>query len=182
MKGDTTNSASTKETPLPPPATSTGSTSRARVQRTRVQSYKVDSEESGDEKVVVQTLGAKRTAKTVTSIVAPANKRVKVTAISADPLTSETTTTQDIKTGESEFIDLPIETINPKSEPEYSEDGGEIETVEQDDSANYGDEEGYSDMKYDDSYYTENEDTKAGVSGFNESYGDGDQSATEAQG
>jgi hypothetical protein len=83
-----------------------------------------------------------------------------------------------------EFIDLPIETtsLNPKTEPEYVEDTQEIET-EQDDDNQYVEDVTYGEEKYEESYFTEGDDNKAGVSGFSETYAtEGDQSATEAQG
>jgi predicted ribosome quality control (RQC) complex YloA/Tae2 family protein len=73
-----------------------------------------------------------------------------------------------------EFIDLPIE--NPKAEPEYVEETQEIETEQDEDQyvedVTYGEE----------SYFTEGDEKAAGVSGFSETYVEGDQTATEAQG
>ncbi|XP_055385176.1 modifier of mdg4 isoform X5 [Condylostylus longicornis] len=112
------------------------------------------------------------------------------------------TVTESKTNNETEFIDLPIE-LPTKSEPEYAEDaGGDVETVEQE--ATYVEDDSYGDMKYDESYFTENDETGANVGGsgtgtavqattstikqqqpsFSESYVSdaGDQSATEAQG
>ncbi|XP_055385177.1 modifier of mdg4 isoform X6 [Condylostylus longicornis] len=111
------------------------------------------------------------------------------------------TVTESKTNNETEFIDLPIE-LPTKSEPEYAEDaGGDVETVEQE--ATYVEDDSYGDMKYDESYFTENDETGANVGGsgtgtavqattstikqqqpsFSESYVSdaGDQSATEAQ-
>uniref|UniRef100_A0A1Q3G0Y7 BTB domain-containing protein n=1 Tax=Culex tarsalis TaxID=7177 RepID=A0A1Q3G0Y7_CULTA len=105
---------------------------------------------------------------------------------------------------EPEYVEMPIETINPKAEPEYADDPSEVEAIdaehdqeqalteheqhehdqEADDSANYVEDETYGDMsKYDESYFTEGDDAKAGASGFgSESYAEGgaaDQAAQE---
>lgn len=91
---------------------------------------------------------------------------------SGDPLDE----TEDIGTKVSEateFIDLPID--NTKAEPEYVEDTQEIETEQDEDQ--YVDEVTYGD----ESYFTEGDEKTAGVSGFSETYAEGDQT-TEAQG
>lgn len=98
-----------------------------------------------------------------------------------DPLDAEH---ESLKETGTEFIDLPIEstTLNPKTEPEYVEDTQEIET-EQDDEHQYVEDVTYGEEKYEESYFTEGDTDKAGVSGFSETYAtEGDQSATEAQG
>lgn len=98
-----------------------------------------------------------------------------------DPLDAEHETLKETGT---EFIDLPIESssLNPKTEPEYVEDTQEIET-EQDDEHQYVEDVTYGEEKYEESYFTEGDTDKAGVSGFSETYAtEGDQSATEAQG
>lgn len=56
--------------------------------------------------------------------------------------------------------------------------------MEQDqEEATYVEDESYGDMKYDESYFTENDETKAGASGFSDIYTDtGEQTGNEAQG
>lgn len=105
---------------------------------------------------------------------------------------------------EPEYVEMPIETINPKAEPEYADDPSEVEAIdaehdqeqalteheqhehdqEADDSANYVEDETYGDMsKYDESYFTEGDDAKAGASGFgSESYAEGGAADQAAQG
>uniref|UniRef100_A0A1Q3EZZ7 Putative modifier of mdg4 n=1 Tax=Culex tarsalis TaxID=7177 RepID=A0A1Q3EZZ7_CULTA len=104
---------------------------------------------------------------------------------------------------EPEYVEMPIETINPKAEPEYADDPSEVEAIdaehdqeqalteheqhehdqEADDSANYVEDETYGDMsKYDESYFTEGDDAKAGASGFgSESYAEGGAADQAAQ-
>ncbi|XP_003736336.2 modifier of mdg4-like isoform X15 [Drosophila pseudoobscura] len=55
---------------------------------------------------------------------------------------------------EAEYIDLPME-LPTKAEPEYSEDHGDAAG---DGDATYVEDDTYGDMRYDDSYFTENED------------------------
>lgn len=107
----------------------------------------------------------------------------------------------DKSIGEPEFIDMPIE-LPTKSEPEYEqEETGEVETIEHEteheheqehedqeeaeqEETTYVEDDSYGDMKYDESYFTENDETKAGTSGFGESYTEaaGEATGTEAQG
>lgn len=185
-------------TPLPESSTRARS---ARIIATRPQSFKVESEESSDEKqtvTLVQTQQSnKRVARHAAMPTATTPKRAKIqqTSISQtpehpDPLDSQETeivTPQQLKVSETtEFIDLPIDTtqLNPKTEPEYVEDTQEIETEQDDDGHQYVEDVTYGEEKYDETYFTEGDDTgKAGVSGFSETYAtEGDQSATEAQG
>lgn len=111
-----------------------------------------------------------------------------------------TQTPQPAPSSEPEYVEMPIETINPKAEPEYVDDPSEVEAIDQeheqehslaeheqehdpeDDSANYVEDETYGDMsKYDESYFTEGDDAKAGASGFgSESYADGGAGADQA--
>lgn len=97
--------------------------------------------------------------------------------------THQETPIPDNKSGEPEFIDLPIETLPTKAEPDYGEDSAEVvEATEQE--ATYVEDDSYTDMKYDETYFTENEESvtqKPSVSGFGDSF-EGEQSATEAQG
>ncbi|XP_044313227.1 modifier of mdg4-like isoform X6 [Drosophila rhopaloa] len=66
---------------------------------------------------------------------------------------------------EAEYIDLPME-LPTKSEPDYSEDHGDAAG---DGEGTYVEDDAYGDMRYDDSYFTENEDagnqTTANTSG-----------------
>lgn len=79
------------------------------------------------------------------------------------------------QTNEPEYIDLPIE-LPTKSEPDYAEETGEVDQAEQD--ATYVEDESYGDMRYDESYFTENEDAVTGAG--NASTPTQNQSATTA--
>ncbi|XP_062556406.1 modifier of mdg4-like isoform X13 [Armigeres subalbatus] len=117
-----------------------------------------------------------------------------------------TQTPQPSVSSEPEYVEMPIETINPKAEPEYADDPSEVEAIDteheqehslaeqdttehdqaEDDSAHYVEDETYGDMsKYDETYFAEGEDAKAGASGFSESYAESgtgaDQAAQEYQ-
>lgn len=160
--------------------------------------YKIDSEDSSDDKAATVVVTQKRVLPRVGAAPASA-KRIKTT-ISSDPLeqpetsrviqAQQGTSTQIVQVtsgdgknvGEPEFIDLPIETLPTKAEPDYGDDA-EVEDTG-DAEASYVEDETYGDMKYDDSYFTEGEDNTKGASGsgFGESYNDGDTSANEAQG
>lgn len=171
IKGLTENGDSTAQTPtaqsthIPIKATTSTPANvqnrpRSVPQRssTRNASYKMDSEDSSDDKpttVVVQ--GQKRVL--TRPVVAQTAKRVKT----VDPLdggestrsagqssAGQSTSTHIVqvasvsdKVGEPEFIDLPIETLPTKAEPDYGDegeveegDGGEATYVE--DSESYG--------------------------------------------
>ncbi|XP_062556522.1 modifier of mdg4-like isoform X33 [Armigeres subalbatus] len=118
-----------------------------------------------------------------------------------------TQTPQPSVSSEPEYVEMPIETINPKAEPEYADDPSEVEAIDteheqehslaeqdttehdqaEDDSAHYVEDETYGDMsKYDETYFAEGEDAKAGASGFSESYAESgtgaDQAAQDSQG
>uniref|UniRef100_A0A182PMZ3 BTB domain-containing protein n=1 Tax=Anopheles epiroticus TaxID=199890 RepID=A0A182PMZ3_9DIPT len=199
--------------------TSPSASQRAKVQRNRIQSYKLESEESGDDKVVhiqastshhvsaqqlqVQASSQKRTIPQ-RGLPSQTSKRTKMSiSASSDGLDSSDTTPAQVQTVqtvqivkqlpqviEPEYIELPIESINPKAEPDYTDETAEIEAVdaeteqehklseheqgEADDDGNYVEDDTYGDMamsKYDESYLTEGEEgTKAGVSGFVDSY------------
>lgn len=166
----------TKETITSTPLPDSGSLRRGtRFVAARAPQFKIESEGSSDERqtvTLVQTQSGKRTARPI-AISAP--KRIKVQQAaqqeSGDPLDE----TEDIGTKVSEateFIDLPID--NTKAEPEYVEDTQEIETEQDEDQ--YVDEVTYGD----ESYFTEGDEKTAGVSGFSETYAEGDQT-TEAQ-
>uniref|UniRef100_A0A182MC08 BTB domain-containing protein n=1 Tax=Anopheles culicifacies TaxID=139723 RepID=A0A182MC08_9DIPT len=211
---------------------------RAKGQRNRVQSYKIESEESGDDKIVhiqastshhvaAQQLQAqtnvssqKRTLVQRSSS-SHVTKRPKI-SISAssdgmdtsDNIPSQTQTVQTVQIVkqipaqviEPEYIELPMESINPKAEPEYTDETAEIETVDAeteqehklsehdqgdaDDEGHYVEDETYGDMamgKYEESYLTEGEDgAKPGASGFVDSYtsdgGTGTEQSAQDQG
>ncbi|KAG4068005.1 hypothetical protein HA402_010691 [Bradysia odoriphaga] len=176
-------------TPAPSVASTTATTSpRSRVQRNISRtSYKLESEDSSDDKPAPVVAQKRLISRSITPVTAPALKRTK----NSDPLeASEPTSQQQIITTietksnaeETEFIDLPMETMPTKSEPDYGDDTGEVEAVDQDTTYVEDDSGDYGDMKYDASYFTENDDVKAGASGFAEPYAEtGDQSANEAQ-
>ncbi|XP_021693969.1 modifier of mdg4 isoform X7 [Aedes aegypti] len=115
-------------------------------------------------------------------------------------------TPQPSVSSEPEYVEMPIETINPKAEPEYADDPSEVEAIDteheqeqslaeqeaaehdqaEDDSAHYVEDETYGDMsKYDETYFAEGDDAKAGASGFSESYAESgtgaDQAAQESE-
>ncbi|XP_050084768.1 modifier of mdg4-like isoform X8 [Anopheles aquasalis] len=200
---------------------------RGKSQRTRVQSFKLESEESGDDKIVqiqtpashhhsasasqqvqqVQQLhvasGQKRVLGQRHVQASQITKRAKISLSSADVLdpsdnTTQIQTVQIIKQlpsqpAEPEYVDLAMEAINAKPEPDYAEEPAEIETVEAeteqdqslteneqtadqeqehgDDGDQYVDDDAYGELsKYEESYFTEAEDAKPGASGFGESY------------
>lgn len=202
--GDTPAPSQTQSTHVPIKAVTSTPASivtspRPRVHQrniSRTTSYR-ESEDSSDDKAVLIQTSQKRVIQRSSTPQAP--KRLKATS---DPLDATETTTsrqqgsaqssqaqtqiitvQDNKSvGEPEFIDLPIEPLPTKSEPEYGEDVGEVEEGG-DTEATYVEDDSYGDMKYDESYFTENDDTKgASASAFTESYAEGDTSANEAQG
>lgn len=131
--------------------------------------------------------------------ITPQTSQVMKRAKMSDPLESseptiqtvqivkQVTQAQPVVSSEPEYVEMPIETINPKAEPEYVDDPSEVEAIEAeheqeqalaehdatehdpdaDDSANYVEDETYGDMtKYDESYFAEGDDAKAGASGF----------------
>ncbi|XP_058057608.1 modifier of mdg4-like isoform X32 [Anopheles bellator] len=217
-------------------STNTGSP-RGKVQRSRVQSYKLESEESGDDKIVqiqsstshhsatgsqqaqqIQQVHVASGQKRILGqrILAPSmtNKRAKLSVSGNDMLdpseaTTQIQTVQIVKqlpsqTTEPEYVEMALEPISTKAEPDYSEEHTEIETVEAeteqdqslaehdqsadqeqgDDEGTYVEDEAYGDMsKYEESYFTEGEEGKAGVSGFAEPYtSDGTGNEQAAQG
>lgn len=170
---------------------STTTSPRQRIHRSNVQrttSYKLDSEDSSDDKptIVVQQTQKRVLQRSIPQQSAP--KRIKPN----DPLDGGqtqqqqqqiiTVATSDVKSlGEPEFIEMPLESIPTKSEPDYGDEVHEVEDAG-DNEATYVEDDSYGDMKYDESYFTENDETKGNVSGFAESYTEGDTSANEAQG
>ncbi|XP_052864881.1 modifier of mdg4-like isoform X15 [Anopheles cruzii] len=218
-------------------STNTGS-ARGKVQRSRVQSYKLESEESGDDKIVqiqsstshhsatasqqaqqIQQVHVATGQKRILGqrILAPSmtNKRAKLSVSGNDILDPSEATTQiqavqivkqlPSQTTEPEYVEMALEPISTKAEPDYSEEHTEIETVEAeteqdqslaehdqsadqeqeqgDDEGTYVEDEAYGDMaKYEESYFTEGEEGKAGVSGFAEPYtsdGTGNEQAAQ---
>ncbi|GAB0086321.1 modifier of mdg4, isoform I [Sergentomyia squamirostris] len=190
--------------PAPPPLSSpvkltpsshssASSPTRGRAQQRNVvrTAYKMESEDSADERPMIQVHTQKRPAQRPTMSLQsiPSSKRTKIETLEQ----VETTTDAGVNAhmsekSEAEFIDLPItETLSAKAEPveEYAEDT--TEDIEQEGEATYVEEDTYGDMKYDESYFTENDEsgtttTKQNVSGFSESFVEGDQSVAEAQG
>ncbi|XP_037910045.1 modifier of mdg4 isoform X25 [Hermetia illucens] len=201
--------------------TTTSPRARTSNQRSR---YKLESEDSGDENkptnqlvlqqtqttqqhqqaTLVQQTQKRPAQRSITPHTAPTVKRIK----NNDPLegTDATTTTTQITvqavtdsksaTGEPEYIDLPID-LPTKSEPDYGEEAADVEAAEQE--ATYVEDDSYGDMKYDESYFTENEEGGGTTTGattstaavkqsvsFSDSYvsdtGEQQQAATEAQG
>ncbi|XP_049276909.1 modifier of mdg4-like isoform X7 [Anopheles funestus] len=212
---------------------------RIKSQRNRVQSYKIESEESGDDKIVhiqastshhvsaqqlqAQTnISSQKRTMSQRGVTSHAMKRPKISiSASSDGMdTSDNTHTpaqaQTVQTVqivkqipaqviEPEYIELPMESINPKAEPDYTDETAEIETVDAeteqehklsehdqgdgDDDGHYVEDETYGDMamgKYEESYLTEGEDgAKPGASGFVDSYtsdgGTGTEQSTQGQ-
>ncbi|XP_035777046.1 modifier of mdg4-like isoform X26 [Anopheles albimanus] len=211
---------------------------RGKSQRTRAQSYKLESEESGDDKIVQIQTPASHHSVTVSQQVqqvqqlhvasgqkrvlgqrhvqpSQITKRAKISVSSTDVLdpsdnTTQIQTVQIVKQlpsqpAEPEYVDLAMESINTKAEPDYAEEPAEIETVEAeteqdqslteneqtvdqeqgDDGDQYVDDDAYGELsKYDESYFTEGEDGKPGASGFGESYasdGTSNEQASQAK-
>lgn len=143
--------------PIKANQTSTVQRSRTIQQRnvSRTSSYKLDSEDSSDDKAA--TVVVQQAQKRVIRQSAPVQQIKRVKTISADPLddvapkqqstsgqqaqTIQVTTASDKSVGEPEFIDLPIETIPTKSEPDYGDDGDVDETGETE--ATYVEDESY---------------------------------------
>ncbi|XP_055704413.1 modifier of mdg4-like isoform X7 [Phlebotomus papatasi] len=174
-----------------PSHSSASSPSRVRTQQRTVArtTYKMESEDSADERPMIQVHTQKRPAprQTVALQSIPSTKRTKIETLESPEQVAEASATTRIseKSETAEFIDLPIsETLSAKAEPveEYAEDTAE--DIEQEGEATYVEEDTYGDMKYDESYFTENDEsnTKPNVSGFGESYTEGDQTVAEAQG
>ncbi|XP_055695335.1 modifier of mdg4-like isoform X14 [Lutzomyia longipalpis] len=199
IKGLTDSGESAPPPPSSPtkvatPSHSTASSPpRVRTQQRTVQrtTYKLESEDSADERTLIQVQHTqKRTAprQTVALQSVPSAKRTKMethTIETVEQPTETQTTARISEKSEAEFIDLPItETLSAKAEPveEYAEDTAE--DIEQEGEATYVEEDTYGDMKYDESYFTENDDTgtKPNVSGFSDTYtGESDPTVAEAQ-
>lgn len=177
-------------TPAPSIISTTATTSpRSRVQRNISRSsYKLESEDSSDDKPAPAVAQKRLISRSITPVTAPALKRTKNDPLEAsEPTSQQIITTIETKSNaeETEFIDLPMHDAMPtKSEPDYGEDPGDVEAVDQDTTYVEDDSGDYGDMKYDASYFTENDEVnKAGASSFTEPYVEtGDASANEAQG
>lgn len=139
-----------------------------------------ESEDSGDEKFVPP----KRTA---TRVMGPASKRTKanvqqiINETVADSISDPTESTI-----EEVMITLPIDA---KAEPEYTEEETATVEITESEAQGYVEDEAYSDMKYDETYFTENDDTKTGLTYSTSeqeqeqySAAEGDTSGLEAQG
>lgn len=137
-------------------ATANVQRSRTTQQRnaSRTSSYKLDSEDSSDDKAA--TVVVQQAQKRVIRQSGPVQQVKRIKTISADPLDDvpskqQSTSGQQAQTiqvsagdksvGEPEFIDLPIETIPTKSEPDYGDDGEVDETGENE--ATYVEDESY---------------------------------------
>uniref|UniRef100_A0A6B2EIZ2 BTB domain-containing protein n=1 Tax=Phlebotomus kandelakii TaxID=1109342 RepID=A0A6B2EIZ2_9DIPT len=172
-----------------PSHSSASSPTRVRQQQRTVQrtTYKMESEDSADERPMIQVHTQKRPAprQTIALQSIPSTKRTKIETMESVEQTADTSATRiSEKSDTTEFIDLPLaETLSAKAEPveEYAEDTAE--DLDQEGEATYVEEDAYGDMKYDESYFTENDEsnTKPNVSAFGEAYAEGDQSVAEAQ-
>lgn len=117
----------------------------------RTPSYKIDSEDSSDDKAVHVQQAQKRVNRQSTP--AQQSKRIKTIQDPLDDVittkqqssgsqqTIQITTASDKSVGEPEFIDLPIETIPTKAEPDYGDDGEVEESGENE--ATYVEDESY---------------------------------------
>ncbi|XP_053946035.1 modifier of mdg4 isoform X9 [Anastrepha ludens] len=90
------------------------------------------------------------------------------TAVVAAPASE--TKTQVQQQNETEYIDLPIE-LPTKSEPDYAEDAGDVEGGENE--ATYVEDDSYGELRYDDSYFTENDEAPTGATTGQTSAGSG---------
>lgn len=189
--------AQTSHVPIKTVTSTPSSTSpRPRIHRpnvSRTAAYKIDSEDSSDDKqtIVVQQPQKRVLQRSIQQSTAPKrtkpNDPLEGSDIRTQPqqqqqqIITVTTTADDKSIGDAEFINIPMETIPTKSEPEYGDEVHEVEDAG-DNEATYVEDDSYGDMKYDESYFTENDDGKGNVSTFGESYNEGDTSANEAQG
>ncbi|XP_017091217.2 modifier of mdg4-like isoform X15 [Drosophila bipectinata] len=94
------------------------------------------------------------TATTTTQQIVPQQITVQTTVVSAAEKLPQSQVRQQQQQEEAEYIDLPME-IPTKSEPDYTEDHGDGAG---DAEGPYVEDDTYGDMRYDDSYFTENED------------------------
>ncbi|KRK03032.1 modifier of mdg4 isoform X7 [Drosophila yakuba] len=107
------------------------------------------------------------TGTTTTTQLVPQQITVQTSVVSAAETKLHQQSPQQVRQQqeEAEYIDLPME-LPTKSEPDYSEDHGDAAG---DGEGTYVEDDTYGDMRYDDSYFTENEDagnqTAANTSG-----------------
>ncbi|XP_033162349.1 modifier of mdg4-like isoform X2 [Drosophila mauritiana] len=105
------------------------------------------------------------TGTTTTAQLVPQQITVQTSVVSAAEAKLHQQSPQQVRQEEAEYIDLPME-LPTKSEPDYSEDHGDAAG---DAEGTYVEDDTYGDMRYDDSYFTENEDagnqTAANTSG-----------------
>ncbi|XP_017846808.1 modifier of mdg4 isoform X10 [Drosophila busckii] len=99
---------------------------------------------------------ATETATTATTQLAPQQITVQTTVVSADTKVHQgrQAQQQQATAQEEEYIELPMD-MPTKSEPDYSEEHGDVAV---DGDTSYVEDDTYGDMRYDDSYFTENED------------------------
>lgn len=159
------------------------------------QSVQIQQQIQQQQQIIQQQQSVKRVAPRQTIVAAAAPKRIKIQPIppapvqeqQPDPLDAselESLNPQEIKTSDTAEFEMPMESsqLTAKPEPEY-EDMQETDNNDQDDEGNYVEDDTYGGgdtTKYEESYFTEGDDTKAGVSGFMDSYSREDQ--TDAQG
>ncbi|XP_034485537.1 modifier of mdg4-like isoform X17 [Drosophila innubila] len=107
------------------------------------------------------------TATTTTTQLAPQQITVQTTVVPSDTKVhqvrqqAQQQQQQAAAQEETEYIDLPME-LPTKSEPDYSEEQAEVAG---DGDTTYVEDDTYGDMRYDDSYFTENEDAGAQTAG-----------------
>uniref|UniRef100_Q86B87-22 Isoform mod1.9 of Modifier of mdg4 n=1 Tax=Drosophila melanogaster TaxID=7227 RepID=Q86B87-22 len=94
------------------------------------------------------------TGATTTAQLVPQQITVQTSVVSAAEAKLHQQSPQQVRQEEAEYIDLPME-LPTKSEPDYSEDHGDAAG---DAEGTYVEDDTYGDMRYDDSYFTENED------------------------
>ncbi|KQS38616.1 modifier of mdg4 isoform X15 [Drosophila erecta] len=110
---------------------------------------------------------ATETGTTTTTQLVPQQITVQTSVVSAAETKLHQQSPQQVRQQqeEAEYIDLPME-LPTKSEPDYAEDHGDAAG---DGEGTYVEDDTYGDMRYDDSYFTENEDagnqTAANTSG-----------------
>ncbi|XP_030374908.1 modifier of mdg4-like isoform X1 [Scaptodrosophila lebanonensis] len=110
-----------------------------------------------------------------TATAQPQQITVQTTVVAADKQVTRQQT-QQTAASEPEYIDLPME-LPTKSEPDYTEEHGEVAG---DGEASYVEDDTYGDMRYDDSYFTENEDASGAQAAANTSSG-GNVAATTSK-
>ncbi|XP_067618546.1 modifier of mdg4-like isoform X3 [Eurosta solidaginis] len=79
---------------------------------------------------------------------------------------------------DSEYIDLPIE-LPTKSEPDYADDAGDVEGGENE--TTYVEDDSYGELRYDESYFTENDEAGGATTVQQSGAGTGGTSATTSK-